>query len=188
MSEEKSMQELFDQARAESKLNDRYINLKVSNVTQSEDAYWRERQQAGAIKKSKEKGYTDKRLNASREAKAREVITPFGNYNSVSEYYNANPNAKNFNDNHRIKPHLYYYADIGPGNPTFEVVMYSPYGYLPKTDTYIGGSKRMYDLCIENNDEFALKYKDYICWWKRAKEKSPDMFYEKNEPKREWLL
>lgn len=140
------------------------------------------------INKNKDLKVRKAKSEAVIKSKARNISTPFGKYNSVDEYKSANPNSKVFNDDRRIKPHLYYYTDEGPGKFTYETVLYSPYCCLPKLDTYIGGSKRMHQKATECGDEFALKYKDYLAWWRRAKEKFPDKYYEKKEIKREWAL
>ena len=114
---------------------------------------WRQNQKQGAIAKYvNDSDYNKKRVTSIRKRLSRPIVTPFGEFNNNVEYNEAVPNSKNFCDNRRIKPHLYYYKDEGPGSPKYETVQYSPYGYLPKLDTVIGGVIRMMKLAIEAGD------------------------------------
>lgn len=140
------------------------------------------------INKNKSKSVRKAKSASVLKGKKIDIVTPYGEYPGVGYFKQANPQCKTFGDLHKTKPHLYYYKKDGPGEPTYETVLYSPYCYLPKLDTYIGGSKRMHQKAMDCGDEFALKYKDYLAWWRRVKSKFPDNYYEKKEIKREWSL
>lgn len=188
----KTLKELLADAKKDSPMNNksnRQIIATVSNATNALNPLWKEAQQRGAQKKyEKDKNYNKKRSETLRKTKGRKIVTPFGEYDNVVAYREDNPKSKPFADNRRIKPHLYYFKDEGPGEPLYESVLYSPYGKMPKLDTYLGGKKRMYDLCRSHNDKLALKYNDYLAWWKKASTQFPDQFYEQNDIKIEWLL
>lgn len=130
----------------------------------------------------------DKKRKKIRDSKARAVVTPYGEFDSVGDYYEANPSSKVFGDLCKIKPHLYYYKHTGPGPVLYEEVLYCPYGCLPLRDTFIGGKQKLQKLCKQNGDELALKYKDFYAWFRKACKVDPDNYYVVKEPKREWAL
>jgi hypothetical protein len=163
--------------------------VKERNKKTAESSAWKEAQRKGAIKKYEEDPeYNKKRIKSLRKTKGKECHTPYGIFSCAAEFNEQGLTKCNFADNMKIKPHLFYYTENGPGEPLYETVLYSPYGCLPKLDTNIGGTKRLYQLALDAKDEFAMKYKDYGAWFRRVKRDWPDEYYEKQEIKREWAL
>lgn len=154
---------------------------------------WKEAQRSGSIRKYKEDSeYNKKRSYSLRKAKGKECKTPYGVFDSAAAFNEKGFTSCNFADNMRMKPHLFYYTENGPGNPTYEDVVYTPYGEFPKGNTgskqNSGGKDRAFEAAKQAGNEFALKYKDKYAWWNKVSKLFPDQYYIKNEIKREWII
>jgi hypothetical protein len=117
----------------------------------------------------------------------REIVTPYGEFKCIAEFNDYINKAETFFFNKKKKnalPHLYYYKDEGPGEPTYETVFHSPYG--------IAGNKHRYRLietkAIEANDQVYLSHKCKNSWWHKMCKLYPDQYYETREIRREWDL
>lgn len=149
------------------------------------------RQRTGARKKYQDDPlYNKKRKLSIQKIKARNIVTPFGNFNTVGEFNNGNFKNCTFNDCRRMMPHLYYYEDQGPGKPSYEDIVYTPYGIFPKNNQGnaqgSGGKDRAFQIAKEQGDPIALKYKDKYAWWNKVSTFYPKQYYIKNEMKKEW--
>jgi hypothetical protein len=129
-----------------------------------------------AIAERSARGPTSKQMESAKKAgekRQRTIITPNGAVKTIkamSELYGINiPSCQ---DRMKRKPHLYYYEDTGPGNPTFEDVVYTPYGVFP--------SRR------DAMTAYTGDIKKGQGWWKKVSALYPDKFYIKSEVKREW--
>ena len=167
--------------------------VKERNKKTAQSNSWKEAQKEGANKKYKEDPeYNKKRITSLRKIKGRKCQTPFGCFASAADFNEQNLTTCNFVDNMKMKPHLYYYIDIGPGDIKYEDVLYTPYGIFPKTNVGTqpnsGGKDKAFAKAKEQKDAMALKYKDKYAWWSRMCKLYPNKYYIKNEPKREWLL
>mgnify|MGYP006137063295 CR=1 FL=1 len=173
MSEEKSMQELFDQARAESKLNDPRINVKIENLRRAGDL-----------------DYIDSCISAKKnttgKTSPKTCVTPFGEFRTKNDF----KDALGFTRDGAIKskPHLYYFKHLGPGTPTYEWVYYTPVG---SHATHVG-LRELYDK-LDIDHLFQRKRRsnapiNMVTFFISLIKKDPITFYRKWEPKREWLL
>jgi hypothetical protein len=127
-----------------------------------------------------------------REAKYRDIVTPFGEFASSSFLTKATQHlskayTKRWGDkkgidfyfNNRLMPHLYYYKDLGPGKPTYEKVYITPYGeYQYQQDAKAD---------IEKNEPDNPKLK-LVTWWNALTKIRPNDFRVEKQIRREWLL
>lgn len=173
------------------KRTDHKVTIARLNRLRSQDPAWRESQRKGSIEKYKnDEEYNKKRKQSIRLIKSRKIVTPFGSFNSVSEFNDLNLVPCIFQDCRKMMPHLYYYEDEGPGNPTVEEVVYTPYGIFPKSNqgntARSGGKDRAFESAKNNKDPIALKYKDKYAWWSKVNKTYPNDYYIKKEIKKEW--
>ena len=136
---------------------------------------FRQNYEKGIVERSA-RGPTLKQMESAKNAgekRQRTIITPDGSVKTIkamSELYGINiPSCQ---DRMKLKPHLYYYEDTGPGNPTFEDVIYTPYGVFP--------SRR------DAMNAYTGDIKKDQGWWKKVSLLYPNKFYIKSEIKREW--
>lgn len=118
----------------------------------------------------------------------REVVTPYGEFKTVVDFhdhvYQLNKPKTDFYNKKKSIPHLYYYKDEGPGEPTYEKVFHSPYGKAG----YNHRQRLIEKRAIQANDEVYLSYKCKNTWWGRMKYLHPEEYYETREIKKEWEL
>jgi len=121
-------------------------------------------------------------LKKTAELVSRAIVTPYGEFKSIKEYERSG--YKSFNDRRKHSPHLYYYKEEKPGQPTYEKVLHSPYGSYGSK-----GSKSILFLrALENNDDEAIKAGNAFGWWSKMSRNYPDQYYETREIRREWDL
>ena len=112
----------------------------------------------------------------------RAVVTPYGEYESLTAF--EQETGWGFANKIKQMPHLYYYKDTGPGEIKFENVYYTPY-------CVYYNSVNAWELAKQNNDTYALKIKrssDAYRWFNKHAKETPDLYYKRKEPKREWSL
>jgi len=130
------------------------------------------------------------------EAKSKPLITPWGKFrNSLcfnkfiqKEITHLKVGA---GDKRKQLPHLYYVEAEGPGEPTYEIVMYTPWGCAPRKGGRGAGLSKLHDKAVAGGCVEAAKNKaSSACsdWIKKMKFRYPTEYYERVEPKREWLL
>jgi hypothetical protein len=106
----------------------------------------------------------------------REIMTPYGKMGSQLELHEK---YKQRFDNYTKKmPHLYYYPEEGPGEPTYEWVYYTPYGKFNKPIMIINAALEQGDLSPEMKDKNA--------WLSRKLKNDTDNFYKIKEIRRLW--
>lgn len=191
MSKEKSIQELFDQARAESKLNDPRINVKVENLRRKNDKDFKEScTSAQSLRKGKP-GKPNVNLRVP-------IMTPWGEFAMVKEFNkwaqskieDFNGWSINYHDKQKSLPHLYYRIEDGPGEVLNEEVFNTPYGIAPAGKGGRGPQPTLKDLLQsaksandpDANNKFAFD------WFKKMNYRYPDKYYKNAQPKREWLV
>lgn len=113
-----------------------------------------------------------KKLLENAKKQSRAVVTPFGEFKSVNDAKRNCPVS--FEGSRSLKPHLYYFKDVGPGKPTFETVVKTPRG------TFRGVGSAYENITGKNND---ARY-----WWKEMTTKFPRKYFKTKEQKREWQL
>lgn len=122
------------------------------------------------------RGPSSKQLESAKlagEKRQRIIITPCGPIKTIkamSDFYGINIGS--CQDRMRLKPHLYYYEDEGPGNPTYEDVVYTPYGVFQ--------SRR------DAMDAYSGNIKKGQSWWGKVSSQNPNEYYIKKEIKKEW--
>lgn len=174
------------------------VNKARANRLKALDPIWKEKQKLGAQKKRQDPEFAKKIAAAARdpskiksmvEKNQKAVVTPFGDFESQLIFDKQGFIKARFIDRRRLLGHLYYYKDEGPSEPTYENVVYSPYGiFREKGNSHNpGATSTIFRIAQESKDEFALQYKDIGTWWKRVREKWPEKYYIKTEIAREWL-
>ena len=136
--------------------------------------YW-EKYNAGIEKRNQNEEW---KKNVGQSAKLRfckPVITPWGEFESATEFERQCPIKIFFTSKMKQMPHLYYYKSEGPGEPTYEWVHYTPIGVF-KT------SKNARDEHLVNNPNLP------VTWWSIITKKDPENYYRHKEVRREWLL
>ena len=107
-------------------------------------------------------------------AKSRKIVTPYGEFSCVADFGDLKVGTFN-NLNNKI-PHLYYYAEEGPGEVLYEKVWYSPSGVK-------NSLKEIYEF--ENDSTDKCRYARSV-WWGMMVKNYPNEYYTKIEEKREW--
>ena len=139
--------------------------------------------------------YTDEERqerNAKLKGKtAKAVGTPWGDFDAAL-YFNEFIQSEvtevkiTFQDKQKRMPHLYYYKEDGPGEPTYEEVRYTPYG------TAVSGNdnfslKKLFNQLLDTGVISTDDYTNSKHWWRRMSKQFPDKYYAKKEIKREWF-
>ena len=117
---------------------------------------------------------------------AKICVTPFGEYRTKVEFRKA----LGFHRDGRMKqmPHLYYFKENGPGEPTYQWIYYTPVGHHAKRE----GLWELYYKLRDNNmiqhlyEKDKGIAKDIIYIMKHLMRKDPKNFYRKWEVQREW--
>lgn len=139
------------------------------------DPEFRKKYEEGMAKKIA-LGPTVKQLESAKkqgEKRQRIIQTPHGKFKTLQGMADFFKITKaSCQERMRLKPHLYYYEDQGPGNPTYENVIYTPYG--------IFSSKS------EAMKHYSGDIKKGPSWWKKITTLYPNEFYIVSEIKREW--
>jgi len=113
--------------------------------------------------------------------KCKRIVSPMGTFRSVADLKEQRPEF--YYGKLEKLPHLYYFEEDGPGEPTYEKVWYSPYGvFAPKL------RGKIYEKASETNFEGINDSKDKCHWWNKMCRLYPNEFYMKKEIKREWDL
>ncbi len=165
-------------------------NASKRNKKIAKDPEWQKAQREGAIKKyASDPEYNKKRSASLRKTLGRKIITPFGNFESPADFHDKKIVKCEFCDCNRMMPHLYYYADKGPGKPTFETVFVTPYGVYPAGTTTAFGSykKRAFEDAVKNNCYTnPLNNKNPEDWVVRILRSHNDNFYKEKRIRIEW--
>ena len=104
------------------------------------------------------------------KTKSRPFMTPYGEFNNAQTFHNTNSVTCTFNDCSRMMPHLYYFVDEGPGKPTYEEVLVTPYHVYPAGNNVAYGSwkDRAWNDAIKYNCVTEPKRnKDAANWYVR---------------------
>jgi len=118
------------------------------------------------------------------EKKKRPAICPFGRFESRKKmklYFIENDLLGCPIQKMGGMPHLYYYEDEGPGEPTYENVFYSPYGVT-------NNLMEIVRKAIAEGNEMFTKQKDSYHAFSKMCKIDPENYYKRKEIKREWLL
>lgn len=124
--------------------------------------------------------------------KKRAVVTPVGEFESGVAF--RKKTGYQFNDRRLAMPHLYYYKDEGPSEPTYENVGYTPHGVIPlaygkKAEQYgLLNITKVHEMAKAAGEKMALNHKHAGDWFATVCKYDPDNYYKKREVKREWIL
>ncbi len=165
--------------------------IREKNRKTSTTEKWKQNQKLGSIKKyEQDLEYYNNRKMLLRQIKGKKVVTPFGKFDSGGEFNEHGFVKCKFQDCRKMMPHLYYFEEEGPGDPTYEDVLYTPFGIFSKVNqsniSNSGGKDRAFAAAKKNKDEIALKYRDKYAWWNKVAKMFPKKYYIKTEIKREW--
>ena len=145
----------------------------LRKATQSEEWLSKNKKQLEAL--FNDKAFSDYRNKRNREVNGKEIVTPYGRYETISDF--KNEHGINFFDKMRFTPNLYYYLDEGP-KTKIEKVYYAN-GYCHNT------SRKLYEVLQVKS---TATDRPWIRWFKKMMKEYPDQYYVKEEPKREWEL
>ena len=113
--------------------------------------------------------------------KSKRIVCPLGTFRSIIDMVEQCPELKFYWLKLKVYPHLYYFEEDGPGEPTYEKVWYSPIMITNNRQNIIKKAK-------ETNYENINDFKDVLSWWRKMCRLYPNDFYMKKEIKREWDL
>lgn len=166
--------------------------LKEKNIIQAKDPAWQKAQREGAIKAiEKDPTYYERRTKSLMATKARPIVTPYGEFTNQILFNNKKFVKCTFHDCKNMMPHLYYYVDEGPGEPTYEEVLVTPYHIYP------AGQNVAYGSWKDNAYKDAIKYKcvtepkrnkDGPGWYDRVQRTWKHLYYTEKRIKIEWNL
>jgi len=167
--------------------------LKEKNILQSKDPAWKKAQRQGSIEKYKnDPEYNLKRSATLRKTLGKTLVTPYGEFSGPAEFNESGLTKCLHGDQMRMKPHLYYYKEDGPGEPTYETVFVTPYGeYLAGTVTANGSWKqKAYDDAMLNKDELTHPWtnKNAADWVVRVLRSHNNLYFKEKRVKIEWPL
>ena len=181
------------QEKVKERLSDPVVRKKHLEAIKkrSESASWKKAQKKATQRRNKiyysDPAYREKMSKRTKKAMNRQdvrekilknaekaskpVVTPFGEYKSVRDAINNCPVA--LEGAMKLKPHLYYYKDQGPGKPTYETVVKTPQGTF-------NGVRPAFQKITGRKDDGGRT------WWKKITKLYPKEYYKAVEPKREW--
>jgi len=167
--------------------------MRERNKLQANDPAWKEAQRKGAIEKYKnDPAYNLKRSASLRKTKGKTLITPYGEFSGPAEFNDLGVTKCKHSDQMRIKPHLYYYKEDGPGDPTYETVFVTPYGEYLAGHVSANGSwkQKAYDDAMLNKDELTHPYtnKNAADWIVRVLRSHNNLYFKEQRVKIEWPL
>ena len=158
------------------------IRDKMSGITKKRwlDPEFRKKYEEG-IKRRVERGPTQKQKEGYKKnglKQRKKITTPFGEYDSLTICASElNLVVGSVQSKMKDMPHLYFYTDEGPGNPTFEKVWHTPYG---KTNNY-NKSLLMKNAGVTIKPNYKFRE-----WFKENNAKDPSNWFVKEEIRQEW--
>lgn len=165
---------------------------KEFNKIQAKDPAWQKAQREGAIKAiEKDPTYYKRRTKSRMATIARPIVTPYGEFTNQVLFNNKKFVKCTFHDCKNMMPHLYYYVDEGPGEPTYEEVLVTPYHVYPAGNNNTNGSwkDRAYNDAIKYNCVTEPKRnKDAPGWYVRLERSWQHLYYTEKRIKIEWYL
>jgi len=157
-----------------------YIKLSIimKDIAGNKSAEWKENIAANLYKVYQSEGFKESRKTLAKE-KSVPVITPYGEFDSQAEF--KRETGESFSNKSNVYPHLYYTKDKGIEKTTYQKIYYSPYGYHYKKIEVLRMAKNAGEF-LEIDETRATD------WFNQQKRITPDQYYFKTEPKREWAL
>jgi hypothetical protein len=152
-------------------------NIIAANKKKANDPNWLKTIDKVLKNRAKDLKWQKAHAAAMRKHKGKAVVTYEGEFETTTDFEKAT--GKCWSDVKRFFPHLYYFKEAGPGEPTYETVHYTPYG--------VGTNrKECYRLARADGEQWACHYGlgSIPEYWTKVKKLYPKKYYSIKEPKR----